>query len=195
MKKISQFMFRNRSYTPAPLLILSFLYLNANVWSLIFGFSLALFGELIRLWGVGYAGSETRTTGEVGGTYLIISGPFSRLRNPLYLGNMMIYFGIGIMAFALFPYLQIIGVLFFLFQYYYIVREEEGFLRNKFGEDYSHYFDNVPRFIPRVTKYRNEKLAQPKFNLKAGLRSEKRTLQAFALVTAVIITIWIIRRY
>ncbi|MEK9136428.1 MAG: methyltransferase, partial [Bacteroidota bacterium] len=55
--------------------------------SMVLGFLLMVGGEAIRFWGVSIAGSETRTTGKVGGTYLITNGPFAYMRNPLYVGN------------------------------------------------------------------------------------------------------------
>src|SRR5512135_203092 len=113
MSGIASNFFKYRSYTPIPFVILMLLFAYPNIWSLILGFILALSGELLRLWGVSWAGSETRTTGAVGGSYLIISGPFSHLRNPLYLGNILMYTGLGIMSFALFPWLQIAGFIFF----------------------------------------------------------------------------------
>ena len=113
---LSEIFFKYRSYTPIPFIIIMLLYQNSNIWSLITGFIIACMGEYLRLWGVSWAGSETRTTGNVGGTFLIISGPFAHLRNPLYLGNIMMYTGIGIMSFALFPWLQIVGLIFFSLQ-------------------------------------------------------------------------------
>ena len=124
MSTLASKIFQYRSYTPIPFILIMFLYENANIWSLIGGFIIAAAGELIRLWGVSWAGSETRTTGEVGGTYLIISGPFAHVRNPLYIGNILIYTGLGIMSFALFPFLQLAGFLFFYFQYYLIYLHE-----------------------------------------------------------------------
>ena len=113
--------FNYRSYTPIPFLVLVLAFNNANIWSLILGFLVALTGEFIRLWGVSWAGSETRTTGGVGGTFLITSGPFGHVRNPLYVGNILLYTGFGLMSFALFPYLQVAGFIFFLVQYHFIV--------------------------------------------------------------------------
>ena len=81
--------FKYRSYTPIPFLILMLIFEKASVTSLVTGFVIALAGELIRLWGVSWAGSETRTTGGVGGSFLVISGPFAHVRNPLYVGNIM----------------------------------------------------------------------------------------------------------
>lgn len=187
MKKLAELFFRYRSYTPIPFLIVMIIFENASVSSLISGFIIALIGEAIRLWGVSWAGSETRTTGKVGGTYLIISGPFAYVRNPLYVGNILIYLGLGIMSYALFPYLQIIALLFFIIQYYLIVKAEEEYLFNAFGEQYKKYFNNVPRFFPRFSPHRDSSVEQPPFKIKEGLKSERRTLQALFVVSLLIL--------
>ncbi len=186
--------FKYRSYTPIPFILLMFFYENVNIWSLIAGFFLAGAGELIRLWGVSYAGSETRTTGEVGGSRLVISGPFAYVRNPLYVGNILMYTGLGIMSYALFPYLQIIGFIFFSVQYYIIVKEEEKYLQETFKEEYSEYTRNVRRFIPGLP-YKKASLNQPEYNLKKGLRSERRSLQAFGFVSITLFLLWFIGRF
>lgn len=192
--QISAAFFKYRSYTPIPFLVLCIAYLNANIWSIIAGSLIAFLGELIRLWGVSWAGSETRTTGDVGGTFLIVSGPFARVRNPLYVGNILMYFGLGLMSFALFPYLQIAGLIFFYLQYNFIVSEEENYLQKTFGQEFENYLKNVPRFFPRLTKYKPGNIVQPPFNFKAGLKSEKRSLQAFGIVAITIFLLWYIRR-
>jgi protein-S-isoprenylcysteine O-methyltransferase Ste14 len=192
--KLSEVFFKYRSYTPVPFIIIMLFYQNSNIWSLIAGLIIACIGEYLRLWGVSWAGSETRTTGTVGGTYLIISGPFAHLRNPLYLGNIMMYTGIGIMSFALFPWLQIAGLVFFSFQYHIIIIEEEGYLKNTFGKQFEDYIANVPRFIPRLSSYKVSRIEQPGFSWKAGMRSEIRTLQAFGFVIFTLIILWFLRR-
>ncbi len=186
--------FKYRSYTPIPFVVVMLIFAYPNIWSLILGFLIALFGELIRLWGVSWAGSETRTTGNVGGTYLIVSGPFAHLRNPLYLGNILMYTGLGIMSFALFPWLQIAGFIFFSLQYYMIVQEEEKYLEQTFGKEYEDYKMNVPRFIPRITKYKAGSVEQPVYDIRKGLKSERRSLQAFTIVTITILLLWFLRR-
>lgn len=185
--------FKYRSYTPIPFLILMLIFENASVTSLAIGFAIALAGELIRLWGVSWAGSETRTTGGVGGSFLVINGPFAHVRNPLYVGNILLYFGIGIMSMSLFPYLQIVALLFFFFQYYVIVKEEESYLIKTFGEDYKKYFNNVPRFFWRLTPYKDDSISQPEFIISKGIKSESRTLQAFGFVALLIVIKWYLR--
>ncbi|MFO7446737.1 MAG: isoprenylcysteine carboxylmethyltransferase family protein [Ignavibacteriaceae bacterium] len=195
MEKISEKFFKYRSYTPIPFVIVMMLFANPNIWSLIAGIIIAFIGELIRLWGVSWAGSETRTTGTVGGSFLITSGPFGHVRNPLYVGNILMYTGLGVMSYALFPWLQIAGLIFFIVQYYYIIKEEEGYLRKTFGDEFEKYVKNVPRFFPRISAYKSGRAQQPPFNFKAGRRSERRSFQAFAIVALTIILIWFIRRF
>ena len=190
-KEISEKIFSYRSYTPIPFLILMIAFAKPTAETLIIGFVIALIGELFRYWGVAYAGSETRTTGSVGGTYLVVSGAFAHVRNPLYLGNILLYTGIGIMSNALFPYLQIIALVWFYFQYRIIIDAEEKYLSAAFGEKYEAYKKAVPRLIPSLKKYENPGIEQPPLNLKAGLRSEKRTLQAFVSVIVILLIIFI----
>jgi protein-S-isoprenylcysteine O-methyltransferase Ste14 len=187
MNNFSLKVFKYRSYTPIPFLVLMLLFQNATPLSLIVGFAIALLGEFFRFWGVSYAGSETRRTGEVGATYLVVSGAFAYLRNPLYLGNMLMYLGIGIMSMALFPYLQIIALAFFMWQYYVIIDEEENFLVAKYGKAYEAYRTDVPKLIPGLKAYPNPGIEQPPYNPKAGFKSEMRTLQAFAVIILLVI--------
>lgn len=179
--------FKYRSYSPIPFVVLMLVFQEATPISLAVGFAVALLGEFFRFWGVAYAGSETRRTGEVGATYLVVSGAFAHLRNPLYLGNMLMYLGIGIMSYALFPYLQIVALAFFMWQYFVIIKEEEGFLVQKYGNAYEEYRKSVPKLIPSFKAYPNPGIEQPPFNPKAGLKSEMRTLQAFAFIILIVI--------
>lgn len=185
--------FKYRSYTPIPFLLLMLIFENASVQSLMIGFLIALTGESLRLWAVSWAGSETRTTGGVGGSFLVISGPFAHVRNPLYVGNILLYLGLGVMSWALFPYLQIVAILFFILQYHFIVKEEEGYLRKTFEKNYDNYCQNVPRFGWRFSAYKDNSIPQPEFIFSKGLKSETRTLQAFVSVVIIILVKWYLR--
>ena len=138
-----------------------------------------LIGEWIRFWGVAYAGGATRTR-NVGAPSLVTSGPFGYVRNPLYIGNMIMYVGAAIIANVWIPFL-ILGVLFyFAFQYYFIVRLEEGKLEELFKEEYREYKQSVARFIPRLTPIATSNPTQP--NFKNAIRSEKSTFISFSLI-------------
>jgi len=168
------------------------IFAKPNLYSMIIGFIIAIFGEIIRFWGVCYIGSESRTTGKVGGTKLLVSGPFAYVRNPLYVGNILIYMGIGVMSNALFPYLLIIAFIFFIFQYYFIIVEEEEYLKNEFKDDYIEYYNSVRRFIPKLRPYKKSS-DKINFQFSRGISSERRTLQGFSISILILIIIWIFR--
>lgn len=199
---LGQFFFKYRSYTPLPLLIIMFLTVpyqvnllgyrsGPTILSMLTGFVFVLLGELTRFWGVSYAGSETRTR-SVGGSKLVTQGPFAYTRNPLYLGNILIYFGFGIMMNSLFPYLAILGTAFFIFQYHYIIKEEEVKLRDLFKEKYDEYYNSVNRLLPSLSPFSPAKQSKVEIDLKAGFRSEKRTLQANLTVVICIYIVYIL---
>ncbi len=188
-----QLLFKNRSYIPIPFLIVMLIFAKPTLISLMYGFVLVLLGEYFRLWGVAIAGSETRTRGPVGGTFLVTIGPFAYVRNPLYLGNMLIYFGIGTMSYALFPWLTVGAYVYFYVQYFLIVSLEEQHLSQKFGEEYERYTKSVPRFFPSLIPYKRGTNEQPELDWKRGFISEKRTLQAIVLLTILLVIIWQVR--
>lgn len=74
---------------------------------------------------------------------LIVHGPFSFTRNPIYLGLLMIYSGFFI---AMKSYL-IIAVPFIAWFFYKKVLEEERILEKNFGSDYLRYKSKVHRFV------------------------------------------------
>ena len=157
------------------------------------GFVVAAAGEVTRFWGVAYAGSLTRVTGSVGAPEVIVAGPFARVRNPLYVGNVLTYIGIGIMSNALFPWLVLAAAIWFGFQYYQIVLLEETFLEKEFGPAYLEFKSGVPRFIPRLSAYVNPVQSKQWANWKEARHSERRTFQALSIVLVILLVLWFVR--
>ncbi|MFA6467997.1 MAG: isoprenylcysteine carboxylmethyltransferase family protein [Bacteroidota bacterium] len=185
--------FEMRSYTPIPFLLVMVIYAEPTVLTIAAGLTIAVFGEAIRFWGVSICGSETRTTGVVGATNLITDGPFGHVRNPLYVGNILIYVGCAVMSNALVPYLGIAALAWFILQYQLIVSREEEHLRGAFGDEYVTYCKNVPRFFPRMSRYVGEHAFHRTADFARGLKSETRTLQGFTAVIALIILRYFVR--
>ena len=94
---IRNFFFKNRSFTPIPIAVSIIYFAQPNNQNILLGFAVLLAGELIRMWSVSYAGGETRTT-SVGAPSLCTAGPYGFVRNPIYVGNMLMYLGIVIVA-------------------------------------------------------------------------------------------------
>lgn len=187
MEKLGNILFKYRSYTPLPFVFLMILFMTPTLITIITGFLILLIGESIRIWSVSYAGSETRTTSGVGGSNLVTQGPYAIIRNPLYWGNIMMYAGIGIMSNALYPYLLLIAVVYFTFQYYLIIFNEEGYLRITYKENFETYCNHVYRFFPLPKTLPLEIKSNLKFDLKDGLKSEKRSIQAAVIISVIIL--------
>jgi len=173
---IRDFFFRNRGYIPIPLAIIILTFASLKIELLPIGVILVVTGELLRLNGVRYAGSETRTL-KVGASALCSSGPFAYLRNPLYLGNVIIYAGMVLIAGGEFVWILLpVTLTFFFLEYGLIISLEEETLRQKFNEEYGEYLSMVPRLIPRVTPWKGGSETVP-MTIEKTLLTEKRTLQ------------------
>ena len=113
------------------------------------------------MWSVSYAGGETRTT-KVGAPSLCTAGPYGFVRNPIYVGNMLMYLGIVIIAGSPNPTLMIITTMtFFLIQYSLIISLEEEKLSELFGEEYNVYRKNVRSIIPRIYRWKTNDNRSP----------------------------------
>ena len=179
------FLFSNRSFTPIPL-VFAILYLSSLSYPyFIIGIGLIVVGESIRIYGVRFAGGATRTR-EVGAPSLCTSGPYSRCRNPLYLGNMIIYCGVVLMAGGqfLWPLLFIVFV-FFTLQYSMIISLEEETLVKLFGNEYQLYCESVPKLFPRISPWLGNDKRVP-LTIIQTLKTEKRTIQNIIIIIILI---------
>jgi len=187
---LSLFLFKNRSYTPVPLIILALIFADPSLWSVLGGLAVMLIGETIRFRGVAFAGSATRTTSQAGGAELITSGPFAYVRNPLYVGNFFLALGFVIMAWALMPYMVALLIILFAVQYSLIVKHEEAYLLETFQDEYKVYTLNVRRWLPRLSPFIGHTKHEP--NVKGAFRSERNTFQSILIVTVIIILRWLL---
>ena len=178
--RIGFIFFVNRGWAPLPWLLLFLLLPERSPHFFLTGIGLLfmLLGEMTRIWAVGYAGGITRTRQMESGERLITVGPYCHVRNPLYIGNMLLYAGVGFL-FGNLP-LTAFALCFFMFQYHFIVEYEEGLLSKKFGEAYRQYALKVSRWVPLLSsKIQSQSLP---FSLSEALISEKNTLVAIASV-------------
>ena len=150
--RVGDFLFRHRSYTPVPLAVLLVWQAEATYPLVLWGLVLMTAGELFRLMAVRSAGNATRTR-RVGARQLVTWGLYSHTRNPLYLGNLLLWTGVVIFAGGPYtPWLLAAVFILFLVQYTLIISLEEATLAELFGESYAVYRESVPRVIPRLRK-------------------------------------------
>jgi protein-S-isoprenylcysteine O-methyltransferase Ste14 len=145
-------LFRARSWLPVPFLLLAiFSRSNATTVNWIVGALLIVPGELIRLGGVAAAGTVTRRRSR-DVQRLVTYGIFGWVRNPLYVGNFLIWMGFVVISGV--PWLVPLAIVVFALEYYFIVAYEEGVLESIFGREYLAYKKTTPRWVPRAPKER-----------------------------------------
>ena len=185
---IRNFLFSYRSFTPIPIAVTIIYFSQPKTPYLYLGLCFIFIGELIRISAVRYAGGATRTI-KVGAPSLCMAGPYSKTRNPLYLGNMIIYCGIVFFSGGIYMWqLFFLTLAYFTFQYSMIISLEEQRLEELFNNDYKKYCENVPRLFPRMTSWSNRDGRLPS-KFKKTLKTEKRTLQNLALILFFILSI------
>ena len=183
---IRNIFFKFRSYTPTPIALAIIYYSQPVLPFNILGFLLIVIGETIRINAVRFAGGTTRTR-NVGAPSLCTSGPYSRTRNPLYWGNIIIYAGVAFLGGGEWMWHLVATIIvFFIIQYYFIISLEEETLKLKFGEEYKSYIENVPKLFPKLIPWDSGNKIEPQ-NLYKTLRTEKRTLQNIFLIFILIL--------
>lgn len=117
------------------------------IFPIILGLLVTIFGQLIRGATIGLAyiirGGKD---GKVYAEDLVTEGIFKHCRNPLYVGNILMLLGVGILSNSLLYVLIVMPL--FIGIYHSIVLAEENFLQQKFGEKFTAYCKSVNRWIP-----------------------------------------------
>jgi len=130
-------------------------------------------GQLIRGLTIGLAyivrgGKEGKPYAEG----LVTDGIFNHCRNPLYVGNILMLLGVGILANSLVYVVIVIPI--FLFIYQAIVLAEENFLRGKFGPGFDEYCKKANRWFPNL-KGIGKTFGSMQFNWKRWILKEHTT--------------------
>lgn len=179
---IGQFLFRLRSLTPIPFVLLLIYFSRPTPISILVGIPFLCIGEWLRLWTVGYAGGSTRTRSLNVARNFVTSGPYAYVRNPLYMGNLILSFGVCLIANVY--WMTILLFVGYIAQYMPIIASEETYLRKVCGSAYETYYAAVPRFVPRMRRYANS--SSHNFSIARAFKSEKRTLTAIFAVIGLI---------
>lgn len=143
------------------------------IWPVISGLLITCTGQLIRGLTIGLA--YIVRGGKDGKPYaegLVTEGIFRHCRNPLYVGNVLMLLGVGILANSLL-YVAIMIPL-FLFIYQAIVLAEENYLRGQYGAAFDEYCKNVNRWVPSL-KGLGHTLNSMHFNWKRWILKEHTT--------------------
>lgn len=108
------------------------------------GIAFILLGQIIRISSRGYK-SEYSPDGHS----LIQGGPYALVRNPMYLGILLIGLGVVLVLFNWWTISIFLCV--FSLRYLLLILKEEKKLSTMFGRAYQDYRQRVPRFLPTLT--------------------------------------------
>lgn len=161
-------------FIPSPKLFTSDSFGENYYWiPIIIGLLVTVSGQLIRGLTIGLAyivrgGKDKKVYAEK----LVTEGIFNHCRNPLYVGNILMLLGVGVLSNSLIYVLIIIPL--FLFIYQAIVLAEENFLRNKFAEQFDSYCSRVNRWLINL-KGLGKTFDSMHFNTKRWILKEYNT--------------------
>lgn len=127
----------------------SFLF-QVMVWS---GYALVISGVLGRIYCSLFIGGRKNQS-------IVRQGPFSVVRNPLYLFSFIALLGCGLQS----GMITVVIVLVVAFALYYpqVVQKEEEYLSHSFGEDYESYKREVPRWEADFSLWKEPEIVEVK---------------------------------
>jgi len=154
---------------------------------LLLGFLIVLIGQGVRFTTIGLVyivrGGRNRRIYADG---LVTEGLFTHCRNPMYVGNILMILGMGILSNSYFYLLLMVP--FFVFVYQAIVRAEENYLRGQYGNSFDEYCSHVNRWIPNF-KGLGETLSGQKFDFKKMIYKEYNTTFVW-ICGAILVTLY-----
>jgi hypothetical protein len=102
---------------------------------------------LIRTWASSYLHADVVYAADVKTDSLIADGPYRRVRNPLYFGNVLMAVGIGAMMSRAGLVFEIAAIVLFCYR---LIFREEAELFGSLGDGYESYRRAVPRLWPSL---------------------------------------------
>jgi len=163
MEASGNWLFKRRSWLPVILIAAGILVMYlTNRQSILFNMrneliflGVSIFGEIIRILTVGFAprGTSGRNTseGQVA-EELNVTGIYSVVRHPLYIGNFFMW--LGPVLFMRNIEFDIFFILVYWLYYERIIFAEEQFLRRKFGDVYDVWSEKVKAVLPAFGKFK-----------------------------------------
>lgn len=193
LKRQGEFLFRYRSHLPLLLLSTGLLVkvqmelyggAASESWSAealeAVGPIVGALGLAIRALTVGFTPRDTSgrnaAQGQVAET-LNTTGTYSLVRNPLYLGNYLMWISVAMVTGSI--WFVMLATLSFWIYYERIVFAEEHFLRRKFGRQYVAWASQTPPFVPSRVRLTRPKM---QFSWRKVAKQEKNGLFALCLL-------------
>jgi protein-S-isoprenylcysteine O-methyltransferase Ste14 len=139
---------------------------------------IVLAGVSLRLWCILQIGGSARKTSKLKAERVISWGPYSIVRNPIYIANTTTFIGFTVLAGL--PWLIPVVIALFWLWYDAIVRREEQFIADKHPHDFAAYAAAVHRWLPRF-RYRGRPADIAPYPFTRALKRERGHLIAVGI--------------
>lgn len=160
VKPAQPWVFRYRGVLAAvPLLLAALTFFDETEYPLVVwpvGILIVLFGTFLRLWAQEHLHFRLKQA-----VQFTRSGPYAFVRNPIYLGNILIFAGATVCSELL--WLIPVTLAWAGGVYALVVRYEEKCLVVQYGDAYRRYQAEVPRWFPRALRLQNLQLVNEHF--------------------------------
>jgi len=145
------------------------------------GFFVALIGCGLRIWASGYIWTNIDQPLPAAQLGLITAGPYAYVRNPIYLGAILmisgLYISFGSWVAAL------VAIVPTIFMHSWHIKYEEQFMVNQFGDTFTEYKSKIPALIPNLLRpYRSN---HGEFHLAQGLKHDIGPISSFVILFVV----------
>lgn len=115
----------------------------------IFGLLIAAAGEALRITVIGFAYIQRGGVNkQMSAPHLVCEGFYAHCRNPMYVGDFLLFVGLSLIYNSAFVYLVVLPMVAMVLLA--MVQAEETYLRGRFGAEFAAYCQRVNRFIPRL---------------------------------------------
>jgi protein-S-isoprenylcysteine O-methyltransferase Ste14 len=136
-------LYRHRGATVVPFVALLLIDAHPTLDRWLLGLPLVAAGELLRLWAAAHIGDHSRGR-TMRAPRLVTTGPYARMRHPLYAGNALVTGGLLVIGRAFEPWLAVAFGAAFLVQYALFIRREEALQAAADPAAWSDYAAQVP---------------------------------------------------
>jgi steroid 5-alpha reductase family enzyme len=181
--RLGAWLYAARSWTAVPFVIALLIAARPSPPLLAIGLIVVACGEALRVAGLRYLAPSARS-GRLHADALATGGPYRFVRNPVYLGNVLLVAGFILSAGIGRPAFLAVAAAALAIQYSGIIASEEAFLSARFPEAFARYRARVPCLVPLRAPYGDK--SPPLRGAREVLRAEYRTLHTLALLLALI---------
>jgi protein-S-isoprenylcysteine O-methyltransferase Ste14 len=179
----SSFFVRWRVRLGYPLAVAVLRFARPTPRNIVIGAAVGLVGLWLRAYSAGYLHKHE---------FLTIAGPYTRTRNPLYLGSAILALGVAVATHSWASTLILCG--YFALFYSIVMRREEAELQQLYGGAFDEYARAVPLFLPRITAVRLSGSSAGVFSFEQYKKNrEYQAAIGFLLLLILLLLIWRLR--